>query len=355
MKLKKEIAEKLINDFIISIFLYSLPIVCMFIYYWCFSKHRPWNQPNQELPFASLGSVFVNFNTWGLPVLMVVVGVVEWMLGLYKGGWNRNEQFLETLSFIVPRIVIRPIVAYYSLRILPLILPGFMNMFGWMPFWWGFFIIAIGLDLTEYWYHRLHHQIPSLWRFHRAHHSAPYMGMSVAYRSNFIILIFDSPLYLTVALAYLGLGAPVLIFGILRSLISISAHSSLPWDRPFYSKKWLHPMAWIMERVISTPATHHAHHSDNSDDGVGHYKGNFGNMFFIWDMIFGTGIITRKYPSRYGLRSYKQEEWYVQYFWPFIKSKRKGSELSPGGPMVADEEEAVFPEKDAKKLREASS
>jgi sterol desaturase/sphingolipid hydroxylase (fatty acid hydroxylase superfamily) len=40
-----------------------------------------------------------------------------------------------------------------------------------------------------------------------------------------------------------------------------------------------------MERLISTPATHHAHHADTDDDGVGHYKGNFGNMFFIWDII----------------------------------------------------------------------
>ena len=36
-----------------------------------------------------------------------------------------------------------------------------------------------------------------------------------------------------------------------------------------------------MERLISTPATHHAHHADTTDDGVGYYKGNFGNMFFI--------------------------------------------------------------------------
>ena len=62
-------------------------------------------------------------------------------------------------------------------------------------------------------------------------------------------------------------------------------------------------------------------------DGVGHYKGNFGNMFFIWDMIFGTGIITRKYPSGYGIKHYKQEEWYAQFLWPIFKSKKEGSEL----------------------------
>jgi hypothetical protein len=92
-----------------------------------------------------------------------------------------------------------------------------------------------------------------------------------------------------------------------------------------------------LERLISTPATHHAHHADTNDDGVGHYKGNFGNMFFLWDIIFGTGIITRQYPASYGIKSYQGEEWYAQLLWPLLKSKKEGSELSAGGPVVADE------------------
>jgi sterol desaturase/sphingolipid hydroxylase (fatty acid hydroxylase superfamily) len=121
-------------------------------------------------------------------------------------------------------------------------------------------------------------------------------------------------------------------------LITTAAHSSIPWDKPFYKIKWLNPIAWVLERLISTPATHHAHHAASNDDGVGHYKGNFGNMFFIWDVIFGTGIITRKYPAAYGLHYYQGEEWYAQFLWPILKSKKEGSELSANGPMVFDEQ-----------------
>ena len=60
-------------------------------------------------------------------------------------------------------------------------------------------------------------------------------------------------------------------------------------------------------------------------------------MFFLWDIIFGTGIITRKYPSSYGIKFYKQEEWYAQFLWPIFKSKKEGSELAANGPMVGDE------------------
>ena len=30
------------------------------------------------------------------------------------------------------------------------------------------------------------------------------------------------------------------------------------------------------------------------DDGIGHYTGNYGNLLFIWDIIFGTARITRR-------------------------------------------------------------
>jgi sterol desaturase/sphingolipid hydroxylase (fatty acid hydroxylase superfamily) len=199
-------------------------------------------------------------------------------------------------------------VAYFGLQFLPWALPGMKNAFEWIPFIWGFLIICIYDDLTQYWYHRLHHEVPFLWRFHRTHHSAPYMGMAMASRQNIVYTIFFSQTYLTTALVYLGLGYPALFAKGLKSLITKLAHSSIAWDKPFYENKWLHPVAWVLERLISTPATHHAHHADTTGDGVGHYKGNFGNMFFLWDIIFGTGLISRQYPKSYGIKHYQEEE-----------------------------------------------
>ena len=284
----------------------------------------------------SIESIFRNLSVWGLPVLMVITGIVEFALGLYENKWNKNERILDIVCFIVPKVLIRPAIVYFTLLVLPVLLPGYKGVFSWVPFWWGFFIIAIADDLTQYWYHRLHHQVPWLWRFHRTHHSASYMGMAMASRQNFIYTIFFSQIYLTAALTYLGLGYSALFVTGIKSLITTAAHASIKWDKPFYKYKALHPVAWVLERLISTPATHHAHHADTTDDGVGHYKGNFGNMFFIWDIIFGTGIITRKYPSSYGTKAYKNEEWYAQFLWPIFKSKKEGSELSANGPMVDD-------------------
>ena len=112
---------------------------------------------------------------------------------------------------------------------------------------------------------------------------------------------------------------------------------SIAWDKPFYRYPVLHPIAWVLERLISTPATHHAHHAASTDDGIGYYKGNFGNMFFLGDVIFGTAFISRQYPRQYGISHYESDEWYAQLLWPIFKSKVEGSELSGGGPVVRED------------------
>ena len=287
--------------------------------------------------------IFEHLGTWGLPTLVLILGVIEFSLGLYKKHWNKNERWLDIACFTIPKLVIKPLVAYFGLKFLPYVLPDSKGAFDWVPFWWGFAIIAVADDLTQYWYHRLHHEVPFLWRFHRTHHSAPYMGMAMASRQNVIYTLFFSQTYLTTALVYVGLGYPALFVKGIKSIITTLAHSSIKWDKPFYDHKFLHPIAWVLERFISTPATHHAHHADTNDDGIGHYKGNFGNMFFLWDIIFGTGLITRQYPKAYGIASYQQEEWYAQFMWPILKSKKEGSELSHNGPMVKDEVDVAQP------------
>jgi sterol desaturase/sphingolipid hydroxylase (fatty acid hydroxylase superfamily) len=332
--------RKLSRDIFISILIYAIPVVAVYAWFVLRGGHP---EPSLRFPggLAFLQPIFKNIQSWGFIVIALVLGVVEFGLGLYDNKWTKHERVVDIVCFVAPKVLLAPVTAFFGLILLPHVLPGLRNYFAWVPFWGGVAIIAVADDLTQYWYHRLHHQVPFLWRFHRTHHSAPYMGMAMASRQNFIYTVFFSQIYLTAALVYLGLAGPALLVTVLKSCITLSAHSSIAWDRPFYKYKFLHPVAWVLERLISTPATHQAHHADSHDDGVGYYKGNFGNMFFLWDIIFGTGMITRKYPNGYGIKFYKQEEWYAQFLWPIFKSRKEGSELAPGGPMVGDEQTTI--------------
>jgi sterol desaturase/sphingolipid hydroxylase (fatty acid hydroxylase superfamily) len=144
-------------------------------------------------------------------------------------------------------------------------------------------------------------------------------------------------LWLSGALVYLGFGWVYVGYVVVKIAVIIGAHSSWRWDEALYKIPALHPLMWVLERTISTPATHHAHHALTQDDGVGHYAGNFGNLLFLWDVIFGTARITRRYPPAYGLaddRAYGTERWATQLLYPFLRSNRTATALSwpPGRP-----------------------
>jgi len=333
MQIDPQVRKSIFKGISLSIPIYALPVVLLFLTFSIRGQH-PWRSPLS----ATQASWLDRWNEWGILGFMVVLGLIEFALGLYdRERWDGNEKLTDLACFALPRLVFRPFFTYFSLRALPFLLPHSKNVFSWVPFWWAFLIICIADDLTQYWYHRLHHQVPWLWRFHRTHHSAPYMGMSMASRQNAFYTIFFSQIYLTSALVYLGLGPAALLVHTIKSMITTMAHSSIPWDKPFYQHRVLHPVAWVLERLISTPATHHAHHAASADDGVGYYKGNFGNMFFLWDVMFGTAHISRQYPAAYGISHYAGDAWYAQVFWPVFKSRVPGSELAAHGPIVKED------------------
>jgi sterol desaturase/sphingolipid hydroxylase (fatty acid hydroxylase superfamily) len=115
---------------------------------------------------------------------------------------------------------------------------------------------------------------------------------------------------------------------ILKQLIVTGAHSEARWDAFLYKYKTLSPLAWVIERFISTPATHFAHHGKSPEDGISNPNGNYSNMFFLWDVIFGTARITRKYPEIYGIPDDPDDNWQSHLYYPFVKSDKTGSEIA---------------------------
>jgi sterol desaturase/sphingolipid hydroxylase (fatty acid hydroxylase superfamily) len=184
--------------------------------------------------------------------------------------------------------------------------------------------LLVADDLTQYWWHRLSHT-SVMWPLHRAHHSAAYMSVRVVYRNNAFYYALMPGLWFGGLLLYLGFGWVFVWYSAVKLLVIVGAHSAVRWDTWLYRWRVLHPLAWVLERTISTPATHHAHHALTQDDGIGHYQGNYGNLLFLWDVLFGTARITRRFPPAYGLkddRRHGQERWYAQLFFPLVRSSR---------------------------------
>ncbi len=207
--------------------------------------------------------------------------------------------------------------------------PAARDIWASWPWWQMVIVLLIADDLTQYFWHRLSHT-SVMWPLHRAHHSAAYMSVRVVYRNNAFYYALMPGLWLSGALLYLGFGWVFVWYSVVKLAIIIGAHSAVRWDRFLYKYRALRPVAWVVERTISTPATHFAHHALTQDDGIGHYMGNYGNMLFFWDVLFGTARITRRYPAAYGLkddRRHGPERWYTQLLYPIFRSRRKETVL----------------------------
>lgn len=264
--------------------------------------------------------------------IFIFFGALEAIGGLYKNPKRtKDDWWIEILSFVHASAISKPFIFYVTLQlIMPSLFPAYENIALDWSIWLSLPLVVLVDDFIQYWYHRKAHEWKWLWNFHRPHHSGPDMGVLVTFRENiFYVLLIPNIYWLGIA-TYLGMGVAVAFGLVAKYLIIIGAHSEARWDQWLYKQKWLHPIAWIIERTISTPATHFAHHGKTAKDGISNPTGNFGNMFFFWDILFGTAIITRQYPLEFGIENDPKDHWAAHLYWPIIKSKKANSEIGSG-------------------------
>jgi sterol desaturase/sphingolipid hydroxylase (fatty acid hydroxylase superfamily) len=251
-----------------------------------------------------------------------------------------NDTKLELYMFLSLLAVAQPLAILVAGKLSHWLMPAQQGAWADLP-WWGMVaILLVADDLTQYLWHRASHT-PLLWPLHRAHHTAQYMSIRVTYRNNFFYYMMMPGLWTAGVLIYLGFGEVYAAYIVVKLLVILGAHSAWRWDEPLYRIRALRPLMWVLERTISTPATHWAHHALTNADGIGHYKGNFGNLLFIWDVLLGTAHITRRYPAQVGLQDdlvHGQEQWQHQMFYPVLQSPRAHTALRFGSRGIAEEE-----------------
>ena len=278
-----------------------------------------------------------------LVAIILGFAAVEYASGRYREfKATADDTKLELLMFLSLVAITQPLIFAITGKAGQLWFPEYQGALASLPWWAMFAILLVGDDLTQYWWHRLSHS-PLLWPLHRAHHSAHYMSIRMTYRNNFFYYLMMPGLWISGALIYMGFGNVYLVYVVLKLTVIMGAHCAVPWDAPLYRIRALRPLMWVVERTISTPATHWAHHALTNADGVGHYKGNFGNLLFFWDVLFGSAKITRHYTPRAGLGddiAFGKERWFAEMFYPLVKSKRQHTALTPGGKIYADEDAA---------------
>jgi len=263
-------------------------------------------------------------------LILVFFGVLEAAIGKFSAPQgDSNETAIDFISFVL-HLLVRPVI-YGTIFIVGFsLLPEGRDAFKDWPWFVWLPIFLIGEDMVQYWWHRLGHTKFG-WLWHRAHHSAPYMGVRITFRNGLLYTFFMPNAWTGAILVFLGADGFAAAYGLVKILVVAASHSEIRWDQYLYRTKILAPVAWIVERVISTPATHFSHHALSEADGIGHYTGNFGNLLFFWDVLFGTALITRQYPPAFGMENdlvHGRERWPVQLFFPLAQSRREASDFN---------------------------
>jgi sterol desaturase/sphingolipid hydroxylase (fatty acid hydroxylase superfamily) len=186
-----------------------------------------------------------------------------------------------------------------------------------LPLWLKLLLGVALFDMVSYWFHRLSHVVPFLWRFHRVHHSDTTMDASTNFRGHPLesFLWFGSSSILAAGI----FGLDLLTLGLylfITMIFFVLQHSNLRFP------KWLDKSLGL---VITTPNIHKVHHEQDQY----YTDSNFSDIFIVWDRLFGTFKHKPVEQIKLGLKEFEEEE--KQTFWylmksPFINVNRIGSD-----------------------------
>lgn len=230
-----------------------------------------------------------------------------------------GDKWVEIISTFSLTGLVQPLVLLTAATSAAWLFPDAKNMLANTSLLLQITLFLIFDDMMQYWWHRASHSVPFLYGLHRAHHNGGYMSIRIVYRNNIFYYALMPSIWFSGVLIYLGLGEVYAGYIIVKLTVIYGAHSNAQWDKSLYQVKWLSPVMWFLERTISTPATHAAHHGKYASDPATNYKGNFGNLLFFWDIVFGTAKITRKYPEEYGVENLAPMSTGAQLLWPLLR------------------------------------
>lgn len=272
-----------------------------------------------------------NFDVYFVIGIIIFFSLIETLTGLlHHTKRTKSDWIQEVGSFFVLSLIQKPLIVLIMLAFGRAIMPDTEGLMHDWHIWQSLALYLFIDDFLQYWYHRLAHETPFLWKLHRSHHQAEEMGFFVSYRNAALYYALMPNIWWIGLVSFWGGGLAVAIGLMAKQVVIIGSHSTTTWDKYLYRYKFLSPLAWLVERIIITPAFHFAHHGKSMRDGISDPNGNFGNMFSIWDQMFGTAKFTRQYPTELGLENDPKDKWTASYLYPLVTSDKAESELAKG-------------------------
>ncbi|MBQ0768370.1 MAG: sterol desaturase family protein [Bizionia sp.] len=210
---------------------------------------------------------------------ITVFWLLEGALPLFKFKYKKWKHAWPNLFFTFTTVIINFALAFLLLKTADWVTVNNFGLINWlpeMPLWLYIILGVLLLDfIGAYLAHYVEHKVKPLWKIHLVHHSDHHVDTTTANRHHPLESIIRFGFTL---LGVFIIGTPIAIVFLYQSLSLIATqftHANI--KMPKTADK-------ILSYVFISPDMHKVHH---------HYKlpytdSNYGNIFSIWDRLFGT-------------------------------------------------------------------
>jgi len=219
---------------------------------------------------------------------------------LFRFDYTKWKHALINIFFTLTTVIVNFALAFSLLLASDWVISKQFGLFFVLPEMHLLLYILIGLmflDLISAWFaHWIQHKTPWMWKFHLIHHTDTHIDTTTANRHHpgeSVIRFFFT------LLAVILIGAPlwlVLLYQSLSVVLSQFNHANISLP-----KKLDTAISWF----IVSPDMHKVHHHFE----MPYTDTNYGNIFSVWDRLFGTFSTLDRDKLRYGVDTHLEEEY----------------------------------------------
>jgi sterol desaturase/sphingolipid hydroxylase (fatty acid hydroxylase superfamily) len=224
--------------------------------------------------------------------------LLEGAIPLFKFDYKKWKHAFPNLFLTFTTIIINFALAFLLLKTADWVQVNNFGLINWLPDMPIGLYAVLGILFLDffgaYLAHFTEHKVKMLWMVHLVHHSDHKVDTTTANRHHPIESVIRFSFTL---IGVFLVGAPIAIVMLYQSLSLISTqftHANIKMS-PKFDK--------LLSYIIISPDMHKVHH---------HYKlpftdSNYGNIFSIWDRIFGTYMELDRNKIVYGVDTFPDE------------------------------------------------
>lgn len=221
--------------------------------------------------------------------------IVESAVPLFKFQYHKLRHAGVNIFFTITTILVNFPMAFILVKSSDWAVQNHFGILEWlpqMPTWLYTIVGLLLLDLIGAWFvHWAEHRVKWMWRFHLIHHTDRHVDTTSANRHHPGESVFR---FIFTTMGVVITGAPmwmVMMYQAMSVVLSQFNHANI-----VLPQKIDDVLSWL----VVSPAMHHAHH---------HYvlpytDTNYGNIFSIWDRMFGTFAKLNPKDVIYGIDTY---------------------------------------------------